>query len=33
MIQNEDGIHYTVYFFYSPMGSFKEDIKLNFSIR
>ena len=35
MINNEvvDGIHYTVYFFYSPMGSFKEDIKLNFSIR
>ena len=35
MINNEvvDGIHYTVYFFYSSMGSFKEDIKLNFSIR
>lgn len=35
MINNEvvDGIHYTVYFFYSPMGSFKEDIKLNFSIK
>lgn len=35
-VLNDDlvnGVHYTVYFFYSPIGSFNEDIKLNFRLR
>lgn len=28
-----DDVNYSVYFFYSPVGRFKEDIKLNFNLK